>query len=89
MPNHEVVIEETREDSEMHRVLELALEAGRVLLSNGAEIFRVEETIGHICKSKACSACSNEPGNCHRGQQPVTRDCGGAGMCGRGVCTAP
>ena len=50
MPNHEVVIEETREDSEMHRVLELALEAGRVLLSNGAEIFRVEETIGHICK---------------------------------------
>jgi len=31
-------------------VLELALEAGRVLLSNGAEIFRVEETIAHICR---------------------------------------
>lgn len=38
------------EDSEMHRVLELALEAGRILLHNGAEIFRVEETIAHICK---------------------------------------
>ncbi len=37
------------EDSEMHRVLELALEAGRILLANGAEIFRVEETIWHIC----------------------------------------
>ena len=50
MPNKEVVISETLKDSEMHRVLELALETGRVLLSNGAEIFRVEETIGHICK---------------------------------------
>lgn len=43
-------IEEVSKDSEMHRVLELALEAGRVLLRNGAEIFRVEETIEHICK---------------------------------------
>ena len=50
MPNSKVVISETLKDSEMHRVLELALEAGRVLLSNGAEIFRVEETIGHICR---------------------------------------
>lgn len=50
MPNHEIVINEAQKDSEMHRVLELALEAGRVLLSNGAEIFRVEETIEHICK---------------------------------------
>ena len=50
MPNHKVVIEEIAEDSEMHRVLELALEAGRVLLRNGAEIFRVEETIEHICR---------------------------------------
>ena len=50
MPSNKVVISETLKDSEMHRVLELALEAGRVLLSNGAEIFRVEETIGHICK---------------------------------------
>ena len=37
------------EESEMHRVLELALEAGCILLKNGAEIFRVEETIWHIC----------------------------------------
>lgn len=50
MPNHEIVINGAQKDSEMHRVLELALEAGRVLLSNGAEIFRVEETIEHICK---------------------------------------
>lgn len=39
-----------KEDSDMHKVLELALEAGRILLRNGAEIFRVEETIDHICK---------------------------------------
>ena len=38
------------EHPEMHQVLELALEAGRILLGNGAEIFRVEETIEHICK---------------------------------------
>ena len=50
MPNNQVVIDEIPKDSEMHRVLELALEAGRVLLRNGAEIFRVEETIEHICK---------------------------------------
>lgn len=50
MPNDKVVIEDTPKDSEMHRVLELALEAGRVLLRNGAEIFRVEETIEHICR---------------------------------------
>lgn len=44
---------QTREiqQCDMHRVLELALEAGRVLLKNGAEIFRVEETIRHICAS--------------------------------------
>ena len=41
--------EEKLQDSEMHRVMELALEAGRILLANGAEIFRVEETIAHIC----------------------------------------
>lgn len=34
---------------EQKQVLELAVEAGRVLLKNGAEIFRVEETIEHIC----------------------------------------
>lgn len=31
-------------------VMELALEAGRVLLENGAEIFRVEETMNRICQ---------------------------------------
>lgn len=44
-----IEIQDNIEDSEMHRVLELALEAGRILLRNGAEIFRVEETIWHIC----------------------------------------
>lgn len=39
-----------REDSEMHRVLDLALKAARISLSNGAEIFRVEETIEYICR---------------------------------------
>lgn len=38
------------EDSEMHRVLDLALKAARISLSNGAEIFRVEETIEYICR---------------------------------------
>lgn len=40
---------QTRE-YDMQKVLELALEAGRILLKNGAEIFRVEETIDHICR---------------------------------------
>lgn len=31
-------------------VVDLALEAGRILLKNGGEIFRVEETIQHICR---------------------------------------
>ena len=34
----------------MHKVLNFALDAGRILLKNGAEIFRVEETIDYICK---------------------------------------
>ena len=38
------------DDSQMHRVLDLALKAGRISLSNGAEIFRVEETIEYICR---------------------------------------
>ncbi len=32
------------------RVMELALQAGHILLENGAEIFRVEETIDRICR---------------------------------------
>lgn len=31
-------------------VMEAAMEAGHILLENGAEIFRVEETISRICK---------------------------------------
>ncbi len=33
------------------KVTEIAVEAGRILLKNGAEIFRVEETITRICHS--------------------------------------
>lgn len=32
------------------QVLETAMEAGHILLENGAEIFRVEETMGRICR---------------------------------------
>ena len=35
---------------DVKKVLDLALEAGRILLKNGAEIFRVEETITRICQ---------------------------------------
>ncbi|MDY3920013.1 MAG: threonine/serine exporter family protein [Candidatus Limivivens sp.] len=35
---------------EEKEVLELALQAGHVLLENGAEIFRVEETMDRICR---------------------------------------
>lgn len=34
---------------EEKEVMEIALEAGHILLENGAEIFRVEETIDRIC----------------------------------------
>ena len=39
-------------DSEVSvkKVVDLAMEAGRILLKNGAEIFRVDETIIRICK---------------------------------------
>ncbi len=35
---------------EKSRVMEVAVEAGHILLENGAEIFRVEETIKRICR---------------------------------------
>lgn len=38
-------------DESSKKVLQLALDAGTVLLSNGAEIWRVEDTISHICKA--------------------------------------
>ena len=31
-------------------VMDLALQAGHILLENGAEIFRVEETMERICR---------------------------------------
>lgn len=34
-----------------YKIMQLALDAGIVLLSNGAEIWRVEDTISHICKA--------------------------------------
>lgn len=43
--------EEPQEDKpDVKRVVDLAMEAGRILLKNGGEIFRVDETIGHICR---------------------------------------
>lgn len=51
MDEKEIEIKTVEEkEPEMRQVLNLALEAGRILLGNGAEIFRVEETIEHICK---------------------------------------
>ena len=37
--------------SRMHKVLHLAVDMGETLLRNGGEIFRVEETIEHVCKA--------------------------------------
>ena len=35
---------------DQREVLDAAMEAGHILLENGAEIFRVEETIDRICR---------------------------------------
>lgn len=40
---------ECRTQGDVKRVVDIALEAGRILLRNGGEIFRVEETITRIC----------------------------------------
>lgn len=40
----------TFSDYDSKEITELALQAGHILLENGAEIFRVEETIERICK---------------------------------------
>jgi len=37
------------EEVDKREVLQLAVEMARILLKNGAEIFRVEETIAHVC----------------------------------------
>lgn len=44
------IIDQNQNNEEMHQVLELAMDAGEVLLQNGAEISRVEETIDRICR---------------------------------------
>lgn len=40
----------TPSESNVKQVVDFALEAGRILLKNGGEIFRVEETITRICQ---------------------------------------
>lgn len=40
----------TLSDMEQREVLEAAMQAGHILLENGAEIFRVEETMDRICR---------------------------------------
>ena len=42
-------MKETEENREKKRVMEAAMRAGQILLANGAEISRVEETIDRIC----------------------------------------
>ena len=42
--------EKTEKGEWEREVLEAAMEAGHILLENGAEIFRVEETIDRICR---------------------------------------
>ena len=39
----------TVEEISINKIVDMAAEAGRILLKNGAEIFRVEETITRIC----------------------------------------
>ena len=40
------------------KVLDLSMEAGRILLDAGAEIFRVEETIERISRAFGIEKCS-------------------------------
>ena len=35
---------------EQREILDAAMQAGHILLENGAEIFRVEETVDRICR---------------------------------------
>ena len=41
---------DTAIDCDEDEVMELAMQAGELLLENGAEIFRVEETMDRICR---------------------------------------
>jgi uncharacterized membrane protein YjjP (DUF1212 family) len=49
MEEKEIIVKEIGSEK-MRIVLDLAMNMGRVLLQSGAEIFRVEETIEHVCR---------------------------------------
>ena len=47
----------------MEEISELALTAGEILLANGAEAYRVEETVATICRAYGCRGeCLTVPG---------------------------
>ncbi len=43
----------------IRKLLEIAIYAGKLMLENGAETYRVEETINLICKSKGIERTQN------------------------------
>jgi len=51
LENNKIVEVKPDETRKMNRVLHLAVDMGETLLKNGGEIFRVEETIEHVCKA--------------------------------------
>lgn len=48
----------SRFEHEEHRVLELSMEIGQILLESGAEIFRVEDTMRRVCRHFGVDDCS-------------------------------
>ena len=42
---------------DVKRVVDMAMHAGRILLKNGGEIFRVEETINENMWTFSCESC--------------------------------
>ena len=48
----------TQFQNEEHRVLELSMEIGQILLQSGAEIFRVEDTMRRFCRHFNVDDCS-------------------------------
>ena len=49
---------DTAIDCDEDEVMELAMQAGELLLENGAEIFRVEETMDRICRHYGVESAS-------------------------------
>lgn len=47
------------EQNQNREVLDAAMMAGHILLENGAEIFRVEETMDRICRHYGIESCSS------------------------------